>query len=489
MHEKNYKNYLKINRIVMSNKNDTTYRDPLEDKGWAQMKALLDKEMPNRNRRMAWWYWAVASAVVALIGWIGYAQIQQQETKTLTLSDKNDTEATESFSEVGTLEHGKMIDQKEKESQTGASVSTTLLKAKDGGDHNKSPGDKPEKTRNALQSRNAEKLADQNSQKSINDTGLLVSETKLSQTEKNETVQEVDNSSENVPVYQIEPNPDFKGQKDKNVRTDLIADDGKKRNVGQLVYLSAPDFMVSYRPSISLSESLLMAVAAREDAAIEVPDGKKGFNFSLEAAVISEAQFSKLSVDGGAQVRYAFNDVLALGSGVYFWQISNTQQFAGTQSALGFQSQDMGDPQLVIEPELMDVTTGNVNNVRMLEVANADNLSYLRIPLYIQLFPHRKLQPRMGVNQLLLVSDNFPGAAEEQTDLNANPGAKAERLEDIVRQTNLSYEIGITFQPNDHLYLDLSYQRGQSSYLNYEVMSRTFQEYHRSWRLAAGFRF
>lgn len=238
---------------------------------------------------------------------------------------------------------------------------------------------------------------------------------------------------------------------------------------------------------ISLSQKVLMPIYDQFNSPVEVVD-KKRFSVSLETALISETQLTKWSFDVGAGVRYAFNDVLALGSGAHFWKINKTQQFAGRQSDPGSFNM-IADPSLILEPELMDAVTTPGNNVRMLAVANVDNLSYLRIPLFVQFFPRGRLQPRVGVNQLFLVSDDLSGAILERQNSVATPGTQSEMLGDIVRQKNLSYELGITYQPKDHLYLDVSYQHGQASYLNYQVTDKAVHEYHRSLRLAAGFRF
>ena len=71
----------------MSNKNEATGRDPMEDKGWQQMKTLLDQEMPSRKRVVAWWYWAGAAAVVTMIAFVGYSQIFTSKTNIASLPD------------------------------------------------------------------------------------------------------------------------------------------------------------------------------------------------------------------------------------------------------------------------------------------------------------------------------------------------------------------------------------------------------------------
>ncbi|MCB0665906.1 MAG: hypothetical protein KDC80_08805 [Saprospiraceae bacterium] len=447
------------------------FRDPLEDQGWQQMKKLLDREMPERKKRIIWWPWlGVASVLLILVVTFANRLDQpemNQDIVTGTGSDLVPSTDDQKLAEPATLPGDEEIS-----STSGADRDVI-------------------KKRNAL----GTEVTSIRSGKIDSDQKP---ETQTNGSASGDEIEEVENNPDRTVSMSILPEPQESGkpgglQDDIPTGTDTeLISAGKiveQRKFDPLFSLGQSQNYLGHRYAISSEISQM-------DLSGSPIQRKKqsGFDFGFAGALLMERSFKKPSIDLGIDFRYKPVKYLAIGTGLYFWQIRSNQTFTATDNAsglLGAFQNALGDA-LVAIPEMQNQDTldrqqpGNTTYIQTIK-----SISYLRIPIYLELCLHDKWQPYVGMDQIILLSDGRNGLLENKTqlDLAITNGSNVSSFSELVRPSNGAVFFGLKYRAANHWLVDLSYHHGRKSYLNYAIARGDYFEYHRFFRLGMQYRF
>lgn len=447
------------------------FRDPLEDQGWQQMKKLLDREMPERKKRIIWWPWlGVASVLLILV--VTFANRvdkpeMNQELVTGTGSDLVPSTGNQKLANPATLPGDEKISSTSGEDRDVIEESNALGK---------------EVT--SIRSGKIDSDQKPGTQANVSVVG--------------DEIEEVENNPDRTVSMSIPPEPqgsDPPGEVQEDIRTgtekELISA-GKideQRKLDPLLTLGQSQNYLDHRYSISGE------IPQMDLNRIPVQRKKQSvFDFGFAGALLMESSFKKPSIDLGIDFRYKPVKYLALGTGLYFWQIRSNQTFTATDNSsglLGANQHDLGDA-LVAIPEMHSQDTldrqqpGNTTYIQTIE-----NISYLRIPIYLEFCLHHKWQPYVGMDQIILLSDGRNGLLENKTqlDLAITNGSNVSSFSELVRPSNGAVFFGLKYRAANHWLMDLSYHHGRKSYLNYAIARGDYFEYHRFFRLGLQYRF
>ena len=459
----------------MSNKSEAHSRDPMEDRGWQQMKVLLDQEMPEKKRRMLWWYWAGAAAVFILGALLANTLLLRPASKIELVNPMVSQEREMQGNDLG--QHEKINTEGQVElngkNQGGTSKITSAKKDLDFSKKMKSKAQIVNKGAETNKTHSPEQ--NQVVSKPINE---LERKSKPSNIEADS---EILNNEKSVAPTSIKPYnlpPETLAKNLEAGSNDGLRDPINISPLAEIIF----DVPFQGVPAIDIDQSEIV-LSSNDVNSIAIGKGK--IDLALEVGVLSEPKLDKWSYDLGVQIRYSPIAKIALATGAYFWQINAQQEFTSRQPDLGFSAYSLNADNRA--PEAMDTLSAVFEPTSL---AMVDKLSYLRIPIFLHLFPNGMWQPRVGISQLFLISDGPLIANQERTnDLASSPNSDFRMVDDFVRKTNFSYEIGLTYQPGSHLYFDLSYRHGKRSYLNYSVTEGVFYRLEHQLRFATGYRF
>lgn len=453
----------------MSKRTAERFQDPLEDRGWQQMKQLLDREMPEKKRRAMWWPWFGVTAVF-LIFLITYAVSHTFKTDSQE-KDQVQSEGTQ-LSETPVLP-GEVANKTKTEADRSLNENLNPSSLKD--TRSETPGSK---------------------EKGNTELSVFIAESKRLEppaTDDFEATRKIPAIIENeITSGENQMDTDPASGFDQSGRDAVVVQNEKKeslQNTYDLAFLDKTAFVLDYRYALGIPEQVLA-----QESGDQIQAGKKAkVDLELSTAVLTESSFKKPSFDIGLDLSYRPFRNVAVGAGFYYWTIRSDQTFTATNNSSGFlgaAQNDFGDA-LVAIPEMQDKDTmdrqqpGNITYYQTIR-----NISYLRIPLFIRLFPESPWQPYAGIDQLFLLSDGRNGLLENQRSLDAvTNGATIVSFSELVRRSNTAFLFGLRYQPGNHWSVDLSYHHAGKSYLNYSVSQGAFYEYHRFFRLALGYRF
>lgn len=458
----------------MSKKTVDQFRDPLEDRGWQQMRVLLDQEMPEKKRRFIWWPLAGAAAVIVLLS--GFLLLSNNQQNKDILSSQTNSLNTGNTQEDKTS----LLDDLTKNDVPGpeqnSSVSLEIQKSSE----NSSVVSKNRTSVNTF----AESISSNTIKEA---TGKIrVDPEKI--TEVTGKISSANDESDQLITEDVLTGHLIQTDADGEANAQYI----RARQSEILMPLNEKFSLLTYLYGLNTDEIFNSGQIA-VDPPVQIKR-KSRFDLSLSSALISDAGLNKISYDVGAQLRYRPLKKVAIALGAYFWKIRSEQTFTATTKVAnpGVGFQDQNDALLVAIPEMEADSIGRLQAGNVTYVRTIKKLSYLKVPLVLHFFPNQKWQPYIGVNYMFLLSDGRNGLLENNTqyDFASNgAGSNSIYVSELVRGMNRGFLIGIGYQSGNHLAFDLSYTHSGKSYLNYPVTKGTFNEYHRFIRFGLNYRF
>jgi len=237
--------------------------------------------------------------------------------------------------------------------------------------------------------------------------------------------------------------------------------------------------------------SLLNSGSLHVEDKIEPERTKIEIDFALSAGLLMDHKFDNLSWQAGASSHVIIRPWLSVGLGLYYWKIHSDRFFVSENldsPNLDRTDFTLRDPGFIADMEQVGGVDSNASAVDERLIGSTDRLRYLRIPLEIRFFPRSTWQPHFGVSQFILVKGVQSEFEALRSDFSAT-NVQVSAATDFVRKRNIAYEIGVAFYPGRHFYADFNYSHGMRSYLRYNVRGSGFSELHRHFRLSLGYRF
>ncbi|MDH3246124.1 MAG: hypothetical protein OEM26_15995 [Saprospiraceae bacterium] len=469
---------------MSTEKGNQAYYDPgLVDKGWDEMRKILDKEMPQRKKRYLFWLPMLAGVMMIIatlfylyqpddsipveadkstIQLIPAEQIPVQQDPAIKAAPLEEDEVKW---DRASLNKGSM----EEQSGSGTFVPGNSTSSPDVAVAEPSP------TPSSSKSLKPEIQYAEN--KAIEGGVLLESEmgpTEDSDSKKEEVTVNIDDDA-----LALEDQQQAQNEPSRLVNQQLI---------NPISQFRAKELSPAWTYPI---ESHLLA--AQADETIEKQRSGMHLSFGVSAGLISDHSLSDFSWTSGAEVSLEINRILALSTGLHYWQIKSDRFFL-SESVSNFADEakdfTLQDPSQMADIERMGGTNVSAGSADQRLAGQTGRLRYLRVPLTIQFFPDAVWQPHIGISSLFLLtasSMNQEFALSAVDQINAN--LQISTVSNFVRKRNLVYELGLSFQPVKNLMFDLTYGLENKSYLNYSVSGSGFSELHRYWRLSGSYRF
>ncbi len=449
----------------MSKKIVDRLRDPWEDRGWQQMRVLLDQEMPRRKKGVIWWPWiGVAASLGAFVLWLQFTPF----SSTTTSNSKQELTSTDRGLEQEIADREENV-----EALTDHSGATALS-----GSGKSSP-----------QVEMSAKLTDEMPGK--NDV-----RTPAGKADRERIHEETFYVKEHMSVNQILI-PDRGAKAEESILSEIsekkaeiatIGDRTMAKEIGNFNPLTGKDPYLSY---IYPVDPIRQSVYLFDEPKIE-REKRQLFDAALNVGLFTENTFSAVSFDLGSTLRYKPTRQIAVGVGAYYWSVQANQSFTSSVNQPSTSLDDnknftvsVADQEQFLPDSLNAPGQGTTNYF-----ASINQLSYLRLPVFIQLFPGKIWQPYLGLNQMVLLSEGQGGLLSSRASNDQFIGNQSSRrIDDLVRRSNTSFLIGLAWQPARHLSLDFSVSSAGKSYLNYEVSEGEYAEYHNFWRIAFAYRF
>ncbi|MCB0687612.1 MAG: hypothetical protein KDC53_13850 [Saprospiraceae bacterium] len=433
-------------------------RDPLEDRGWLQMKVLLDQELPERKRRFIWWPWigAVAAGVVGVL-LLPNIVTNNGNTKSLTPSLVMDEQKISVEKQVEMMPLDQSSTNEDHRSQKAIKNSNTTTKPI--------------------------------SQLFKNEPIPAGNEERVEVQIKIEKGQEGKANNAFVTELNSEELPDAKPATE--IFTQQKSDSVSDVVIYPSLLREIPSSIISPLPYTYLLSQRSKDLPLVHDSStpVDIRSVSK-FDFAINTSIISDVAFHNASFDLGGQIRMKPLRIMSVGLGAFYWRINNSQVFSTEQTNTG--SRVTTVDALVANPEMDSNSPGFSNNGSAISYREISQLSYLRVPLFFQFLPERKWQPYLGIQHMILLSDGQQGILEssKQADFATSaPAASSNEIPDLVRLHNSGFILGLTFATHKHWTFDFSVSHSPRSYLNYSVGAGDYVEYHRFFRLGVGYRF
>lgn len=418
-------------------------RDPLEDLGWQRMRVLLDQEMPEKKKKAVWWPWiGMAATLGAFVLWHHFTTVSVQETskpqQELTATGPAGQETTESAQSLQDEKDGdKVLATADSPVVTDSRVSEVAFNLKTGDKIRENPEGEV--------------------------TGAQNSAGKF---------------GKKMPAVTIDPPAEVVTSSELSGRSDQISTPENRESFE--AFPSLPDRTLSALDHIYSVESASSKVSSSGDFKIET-EPVSSIDVAVNLGMLTAGSEPGFSYDLGGSIRYKPSRKVALGLGANLWSVGANQDFTATAPQTSIIGDDRNLTLSAADQADTPVAGANTYSGRV------NHLSYLRIPLYVQLFPESRWQPYVGLNQVILLAEGSGGIfTRESHDFSVSQGRP---IDDLVRKSNTSLMAGITWSPTGQFKVDLSMARAGKSYLNYQVSQGTYAEYHNFWRLALAYRF
>lgn len=446
---------------------DRYQEEHLEDIGWARMKSILDKEMPEKRRRFLWLplYGGIAASI-AIIGLAAYMLMStvNDSTKQLTAMHPTDDQVAserqpseESFySEKETVAAN--ADSKPPVGQD-VETSTPTVQQESGEEHLQESSNNIIGLATARESRvsSPEDIATASTPDVDHREGESM-DSKLVTDDVSEEETRGDNSTDSKLI-------------DREQRTATY--------VALLPHLSSL-LATDEKTSIRIYQDSLWSSTSE---AVKVKNRR--FTIEIGASAISDLPLRTFSWDGGLNLRYRFSGKIGISTGLFFWRMNSSRSFYTNQYAANVQSDRANFDWFV------DLNNRQADTVQL--AGRTDKLHYIRLPIRVLLFPENRLSPSIGVSRIWYVeglqSSEEQFSADFSQGFPTTGGSIAAVAPEIVRRNNWTVDLGVTYKITDHLLTDFSISRGLKSYVNYDVQGIDFSELHNHYRLSMFYRF
>ena len=442
--------------------------EQLEDVGWARMHAILDKEMPQKKRRVFWmpWFGGIAASLVIaglLLYFVSY-NIHKVPKDMLALQEEESIE-TQSGGFTTGVDEGAGRDASVFGKQLDQLPSTDLTAAF-------SEGSSP-----------AQNRKDTNSARIINkDSGHPVNRMRNPSVSTASTpagdITEIEESAEGSIVL-----PKVENAGEDFTKSKLIE---KEQGPGSLILLPSLEFAVDVEVRRDIK---ILTDTFLNRGSVEIQRISKGrFDFALGASMTSDIPLMTLGWDGGLNFRYRFSPKIAIQTGLFFWNIRSQRSFYSTKEA---------NNRLNMDPNawFLNASTRQSDSIQL--IASTNHLNYIRIPVRFELLADHRFSPFIGFSRLWYT--NMIGSANEQSlsfsqDV-ASPGNSGgfssvnQIPRDLIRKSNWTIDVGFSYEITKHIVTDLTLSKGLKSYLNYNIQDKHFSQLHDHYRLTMYYRF
>lgn len=438
----------------------------LEDIGWARMKSILDKEMPQKKRRFLWLplYGGIAASM-AIIGLATYILMSSgyEAASQLTVRQQTDEQ-------IGS------------ESQAGQEAISSQKETVVVNADSKPPvmQDLETSTRTVHQ-----ESGEENPQESsIN--AVIPASTRKS---KVSSPEEIATASTPDVDHRKGESMDSKLMTDvtkEETRGDHITDskliDREQRTVTHVALLPHSSSVLAYDEDMSIR---IYQDTFRSPARDLIKIKNRRFSIEVGASVLSDLPLRTLSWDGGLNLRYRFSSKIGISTGLFFWRMNSSRTFYTNQYTANAQADRANSDWFV------DLNNSQVDTLQL--AGSTDKLNYIRLPLKVQLYPENRLSPSIGVSRIWYVEGLQ--SAEEQFSVDFSSGipttggSLSAVAPEIVRKNNWTVDLGVTYRITDHFLTDFSISRGLKSYVNYHIQGSDFSELHNHYRLSMFYRF
>lgn len=427
------------------------------------MRVLLDQEMPIRKKRIIWLPWiGVAASLAAFVLWFQFSPFSSTST----------SNSMQELSSTDTAPEKEITHREETETLTDDRGVTAVS----GSGKSSLPAEKIGKVTGEM-------------------PGKDVARTPAGEAAGDRIDKETDYMEEHKSVNQI-PIPDRGSKAEESIQSEILEKKAQIATIGDRTVaietgnfnpLTGKDPYISYiYPVDPINHSLY----SFDEPKIQ-REKRQLFDAALNVGLFTENTFSELSFDLGSTLRYKPTRQIAVGVGAYYWSVQANQSFTSSVNQSQSFNDDrnfivsVADQERFIPDSLNSPSLGTTSYF-----ASINQLSYLRLPVFVQLFPGKTWQPYLGLNQIILLSEGQGGLLSSRASNDQFIGNQSSRrIDDLVRTSNTSLLFGLAWQPARHLSLDLSVSRAGKSYLNYEVSEGEYAEYHSFWRIAFGYRF
>ena len=448
---------------MSAQKNKWSWTD-LEDRGWSEMRVILDRELPEKKRRFVWLPWMGAVAAVILVILLMRPFESGEVPIERTIPPENTGAGVDKPAGVA-MGQSNSSDDKKQEVLIADNNAALLQRIESGTD--------------AISE-------EQNSFVNVEEAGSILSET--GEAEKviapdNFEGRNVDGKDVGMPLngFDLEKDNDAVDMVDDSTWPD---EQGKTR-AGRLrwIPIDTRNLFVEDR-----ARDITVVFLGNEDGEADKLEVKqhKRFNFSVSMGMLSVPKFDKLSWDAGAGLDFNLSKDVTLGTGLYFWKIKGHQEFGQDPNTLRFYGTNGPDAGNRLE---MDVDQPTI--VDQSDVVSIESISYLRVPVVLRAFTSNRLTPYVGIQWITLLEPST-GLNAESNDFVAtvSPGvSQGLARSDWLRKSNVAWNLGLGYTIFGNFHVDASYSQGLESYLNYDIDQGTYHKLHRFFRLGFGYRF
>jgi hypothetical protein len=424
--------------------------DHMEDRGWQQMKELLDLEMPVKMRRRLFWLpWAGGIAAVLLM-----AFLYRGAAEKLQPTDQGDV-AAELSSEPPTVALKNEAPLNADPIPTNENALPLITQA----------------SKSKSQEVQAEKAP------VLRGSPRNLKTDVLSQPAQPEHLDPaLDGAVATDPTTEIDGHTPADPASDQHI----ISDPSKAEN-------TPGDRKVPVLDRLALTNAYLSKPWALDTKPLQwqrsdlgkmiQAESRNGWGLAAAAGLLAESSGHEWGYDIGARLHYRFANILVIETGAHYWSIKSAQTY--TQ-----QGTDMPWSPLNDAIDFLGSTPGiGLGADPSISIAYSRSPAYLRWPLAIRFFPEGHWQPYAGIEQLFVIGTAKTEAAREST-INRN---SYQIEEDFTRSKNFAWKVGFVYQPKGRFYLDLSYTHANDSHLRLDVIEGSHREIHRYFRLGLGY--
>ncbi len=447
----------------MSKGTSDRYQDKhLEDIGWARMKIILDKEMPQKKRRFLWLplYGGIAAsfAVVAVSMYLLMSTGNESTTQLTAMHQtENASEPVNPSVDGATLSAEEMV----VTNKESAARDQKKMIAANIVTENEQP---------FVSALNTEIKAGRKDSKADVKKDIATASTPDVDHRQGESLDKKV-ISEDVP--------------EEETRGDHITDskliEREQRTATYFALLPHLSSVPSYDDEMSI-RIYRDTFTSRASEVIETKNRK--FSVELGVSALSDLPLQTFSWDGGLNFRYRFSRKIGIATGLFFWRISSRRSFYVNQYAANTQADRAN-------AWFLGLNSSQVDTLRL--AGSTKKLNYIRLPLKIQFLPENRLSPSIGISRIWyaqgLQSFEEQLTADVNTPSPTTGGSLSVAAPEIVRKNNWTVDLGVTWKITDHFLTDLSISRGLKSYVNYDVQGSDFSELHNHYRLSMFYRF
>lgn len=447
----------------MSKGTSDHYQDKhLEDIGWARMKSILDKEMPQKKRRFLWLplYGGIAASF-AIVGLATYLLIGTGNGSANQMTAMQQTEV-----------------QVEPDGQANRHLSGQ---------------EEPAFTNTEFESPAVEEidvLAKTGDKKLPEVSSPIASAQTTTDNARVDVQKEIATASTpGVDHRQGESMDSRVGSRDlpeEETRGDHITDskliDRERRTETHIALLPHLSSIISYDDEFSIR---IYRDTFRSEVSDVVEFKNRKFSVEVGASALADLPLRTFSWDGGLNLRYRFSRKIGISTGLFFWRLHSSRSFYTNQYSSNNSSVRENSDWFV------DLSNRQADTLQL--AGSTDKLNYMRVPIKVQFFPENRLSPSVGVSRIWHVGglqsmeDQF--LADFSQGFPTMGGSLSIASPEIVRKNNWTVDLGVTWKITDHFLTDFSISRGLKSYVNYDIQGSDFSELHNHYRLSMFYRF